>query len=57
MEESRFGIGRTSLGPILAAFSEKGVVSISMAEDRDQLLRIWSSSFRKHTWYPPNETT
>ena len=38
VEEIRFGVGRSSLGPILVAFSEKGVVSILTGQDPDQLL-------------------
>ncbi|MDR3401896.1 MAG: methylated-DNA--[protein]-cysteine S-methyltransferase [Chthoniobacter sp.] len=38
VEEIRFGVGRTSLGPMLVAFSMKGVVSISIGQDADQLL-------------------
>jgi len=38
VEEIRFGIGRSSLGPLLIAFSGKGVVSILRGEDADQLL-------------------
>jgi AraC family transcriptional regulator of adaptative response/methylated-DNA-[protein]-cysteine methyltransferase len=37
-EVIRFSVGQSSLGSILVAFSEKGVVSILIREDTDQLV-------------------
>jgi AraC family transcriptional regulator, regulatory protein of adaptative response / methylated-DNA-[protein]-cysteine methyltransferase len=37
-EEIRFAVGQSSLGSILVAFSEKGVVSILIREDPDHLV-------------------
>jgi AraC family transcriptional regulator of adaptative response/methylated-DNA-[protein]-cysteine methyltransferase len=44
-EEVRFEIGRSSLGPILVASSEKGVVSIMLGDDPDQLMSDLEQQF------------
>lgn len=44
-ETLRFAIGLTSLGSILVASSEKGVVAILMADDREELLRDLQDRF------------
>ena len=46
-EEIRFHVGRSSLGHILVASSQKGVVSISVGEDPDQLVRNLRREFPK----------
>jgi AraC family transcriptional regulator of adaptative response/methylated-DNA-[protein]-cysteine methyltransferase len=38
-EEIRYGLDESVLGPVLVASSEKGVVSILIGEDPDQLVR------------------
>jgi AraC family transcriptional regulator, regulatory protein of adaptative response / methylated-DNA-[protein]-cysteine methyltransferase len=38
-EEIKFAVGQTSLGPILVASSAKGVVSILLGDDADELVR------------------
>jgi AraC family transcriptional regulator, regulatory protein of adaptative response / methylated-DNA-[protein]-cysteine methyltransferase len=44
-EEIRFAVGQSSLGSILVAFSEKGVVSILIREDPDQLVEDLRNRF------------
>jgi AraC family transcriptional regulator of adaptative response/methylated-DNA-[protein]-cysteine methyltransferase len=44
-EEIRFAVGQSSLGSILVAFSAKGVVSILIREDPDQLLEDLQNRF------------
>ena len=46
-EEIRFAIGQSSLGAILVASSEKGVVAILIADDPDQLARDLQDRFPK----------
>lgn len=46
-EEIRFAIGQSSLGAILVASSEKGVVAILLADDPDQLARDLQDRFPK----------
>lgn len=38
-EEIRYGTGRSAVGPVLVASSDKGIVTIMVRETRDQLLR------------------
>jgi AraC family transcriptional regulator of adaptative response/methylated-DNA-[protein]-cysteine methyltransferase len=44
-EEIHYGTGQSSLGPILVASSAKGVVSILIGEDRDQLVQDLQQRF------------
>lgn len=44
-EDIRFGLGRSSLGRILVALSEKGVVTISLGDDIDELIEELSVQF------------
>jgi AraC family transcriptional regulator of adaptative response/methylated-DNA-[protein]-cysteine methyltransferase len=44
-EEIRFAVGETSLGPILVASSKKGVVSILLGDDPEQLVRDLQDRF------------
>ncbi|MGO4741635.1 bifunctional DNA-binding transcriptional regulator/O6-methylguanine-DNA methyltransferase Ada [Bosea sp. 2KB_26] len=46
-EEIRFAIGQTSLGAILVASSKKGVASILLGDDPDELLRDLQDRFPK----------
>jgi AraC family transcriptional regulator of adaptative response/methylated-DNA-[protein]-cysteine methyltransferase len=46
-QEIRFAIGQSSLGAILVASSEKGVVAILLADDPDQLARDLQDRFPK----------
>ncbi|HEY0800536.1 MAG TPA: bifunctional DNA-binding transcriptional regulator/O6-methylguanine-DNA methyltransferase Ada [Steroidobacteraceae bacterium] len=46
-EEIRFAIGQCSLGAILVASSKKGVVSILMGDDPEQLVRTLQDRFPK----------
>jgi AraC family transcriptional regulator of adaptative response/methylated-DNA-[protein]-cysteine methyltransferase len=46
-EEIRFAIGQSSLGAILVASSEKGVVAILIADDPDKLARDLQDRFPK----------
>jgi AraC family transcriptional regulator, regulatory protein of adaptative response / methylated-DNA-[protein]-cysteine methyltransferase len=46
-EEIRFAIGQSSLGAILVASSEKGVVAIFIADDPDKLARDLQDRFPK----------
>ena len=46
-EEIRFAIGQSSLGAILVASSEKGVVAIFIADDPDKLARELQDRFPK----------
>jgi AraC family transcriptional regulator of adaptative response/methylated-DNA-[protein]-cysteine methyltransferase len=46
-EEIRFSVGASSLGLILVAFSEKGVVSILIREDPDRLVEDLKDRFPK----------
>ncbi|WP_036047761.1 bifunctional DNA-binding transcriptional regulator/O6-methylguanine-DNA methyltransferase Ada [Bradyrhizobium sp. Tv2a-2] len=46
-EELRFAVGQTSLGAILVASSKKGVASILMGDDPDELVRNLQDSFPK----------
>jgi AraC family transcriptional regulator of adaptative response/methylated-DNA-[protein]-cysteine methyltransferase len=46
-EEIRFAVGETSLGAILVASSRKGVVSILLGEEPDQLVRNLQDRFPK----------
>jgi hypothetical protein len=39
-EEIRYAVGQFSLGSILAAFSEKGLVAILIGEDPVQIVRV-----------------
>jgi AraC family transcriptional regulator, regulatory protein of adaptative response / methylated-DNA-[protein]-cysteine methyltransferase len=44
-EEIRFAIGQTSIGAILVASSEKGILSILLGDDRDALVRDLQARF------------
>jgi len=44
-EEIYFGVGKSSLGVVLVASSDKGVVSILMGEDADELVRDLQERF------------
>ena len=44
-ERIRFAVGQSSLGSILVASSEKGVVSILIGEDRDRLVEELKNRF------------
>ena len=46
-EEIRFAVGETSLGAILVASSRKGVVSILLGDEPDQLVRNLQDRFAK----------
>lgn len=46
-EEIRFAIGQTSLGALLVASSKKGVASILLGDDPDELLRDLQDRFPK----------
>ena len=46
-EDIRFAVGQSSLGAILAASSDKGVVSILIGEDPDELVRDLQDRFPK----------
>jgi AraC family transcriptional regulator of adaptative response/methylated-DNA-[protein]-cysteine methyltransferase len=46
-EEIRFAVGETSLGAILVASSRKGVVSILLGDEPDQLVRNLGDRFAK----------
>jgi len=46
-EEIRFRVGRSSLGHVLVASSQKGVVSILVGQDPDQLVRNLRREFLK----------
>ena len=46
-EEIRFAVGQSSLGAILVASSERGVVSILMGDDPDALVRELQDRFTK----------
>ena len=46
-EEIRFAVGETSLGPILAASSTKGVAAILLGDDPDLLVRDLQDRFPK----------
>jgi AraC family transcriptional regulator, regulatory protein of adaptative response / methylated-DNA-[protein]-cysteine methyltransferase len=46
-EEIRFAVGQTSLGAILVASSKKGVVSILLGDDPDELVRNLQDRFAK----------
>jgi AraC family transcriptional regulator of adaptative response/methylated-DNA-[protein]-cysteine methyltransferase len=46
-EEIRFAVGETSLGAILVASSRKGVASILLGNDPDELVRELQDRFRK----------
>jgi len=46
-EEIRFAVGQTSLGAILVASSRKGVASILLGDDPDQLVRNLQDRFPK----------
>jgi AraC family transcriptional regulator of adaptative response/methylated-DNA-[protein]-cysteine methyltransferase len=46
-EEIRFAVGESSLGEILVASSKKGVVSIFIGDDRDELIRRLQDKFPK----------
>ena len=46
-EEIRFAVGQTSLGAILVASSKKGVASILIGDDPDELVRNPQDRFPK----------
>jgi AraC family transcriptional regulator of adaptative response/methylated-DNA-[protein]-cysteine methyltransferase len=46
-EEIRFAVGESSLGPILVASSKKGVASILIGDDPDELVRDLQDRFPK----------
>jgi AraC family transcriptional regulator of adaptative response/methylated-DNA-[protein]-cysteine methyltransferase len=46
-EEIRFAVGQTSLGAILVASSKKGVASILLGDDPDELVRNLQDRFPK----------
>ena len=46
-EEIKFALGQTSLGAILVASSKKGVASILLGDDPDELVRSLQDRFAK----------
>ena len=46
-EEIRYGTGRSAVGPVLVACSDKGIVTIMVREKLDQLLRDIRARFPK----------
>src|SRR4051794_39701954 len=53
-EEIRYAVGQSSLGSILVASSEKGVVSILIEEDQAQLITDLQSRFPEARLVPGN---
>src|SRR4030095_15641304 len=47
VEEIRFAVGQTSLGAILVASSTKGIASILLGDDPDELVRNLQDRFAK----------
>jgi AraC family transcriptional regulator of adaptative response/methylated-DNA-[protein]-cysteine methyltransferase len=48
-ERIRFGVAQTSLGALLVAATEKGICSIALGDDADQLVRELQDEFSRAT--------
>src|SRR6185295_13347826 len=46
-EEIRYGTGKSAVGPVLVAASDKGIVTIMVLEKQDQLIRDIRARFPK----------